>query len=133
MKSRPSGDSGAQVDTPTLTVQAPEPLGLVPDVAGFFVVHPDARRKCLVVEHYTTAGGLGCAIEDRTPAALWNAVIERHLVSRLDHAVCLGVNSPRPSEACRQAKPTRRTVLRATYVRHQQTTPAPAAVLMKHV
>jgi hypothetical protein len=90
MKSRPSEDSEAQVNTPTLTVQAPEPLGLVPDVAGFFVVYPDAWRKCLVVEHYTTAGGLDCVIEGRTPAALWNAVIARHLVSRLDHAACLG-------------------------------------------
>jgi tetrahydromethanopterin S-methyltransferase subunit A len=78
------------VDTGVVTVQAIEPQRLMPDAAGFFVVYPDSHRQLLIVEHYTTAGGLDCVIEGRTSAAVYSAAIERQLVSRLDHAAYLG-------------------------------------------
>ena len=71
-------------------VQADEPGRLVLDRAGFFVVYPDPTREALVVEHYTDDGVLDCIIEGRTPAAVYATVIERELLTRLDHAAYLG-------------------------------------------
>lgn len=43
-----------------------------------------------MLEHYTNAGVLDCVIEGSSPAALYSQVIERKLISRLDHAAYLG-------------------------------------------
>lgn len=71
-------------------VEAAEPQRLVSDPAGFFVVYPDSPRRRLVVEHYTNDGVLGRVIEGPTPAAVAAAIIERELITRLDHAAYLG-------------------------------------------
>jgi tetrahydromethanopterin S-methyltransferase subunit A len=71
-------------------ISAAEPRRLVTDPAGFFVVYPDAPRQRLVVEHYTAAGVLDSIIAGSTPAAVWTEVIERGLLTRLDHAAYLG-------------------------------------------
>ena len=71
-------------------IEATEPQRLVSDPAGFFVVYPDSPRRRLVVEHYTNDGVLECVIEGPTPAAIVAAIIERNLITRLDHAAYLG-------------------------------------------
>lgn len=72
------------------TVQAQEPARLTLDKAGYVVVYPDALRTRLVVEHYTNQGILNCVLEGYTPAALYATLIERGLVTRLDHAAYIG-------------------------------------------
>ena len=71
-------------------VHATEPDRLVSDPSGFFVVYPDAVRRRLVVEHYANAGVLDCVVEGPTPAAVYTEIINRELLSRLDHAAYLG-------------------------------------------
>jgi tetrahydromethanopterin S-methyltransferase subunit A len=71
-------------------IEAGEPQRLISDPAGFFVVYPDSPRRRLVVEHYTNDGVLGCVIEGSTPAAVAAAIIDRGLITRLDHAAYLG-------------------------------------------
>lgn len=71
-------------------ITAVEPKRLVSDPAGFFVVYPDSCRRRLVVEHYTNDGVLGCIIEGSTPGALVATIVDRGLMTRLDHAAYLG-------------------------------------------
>lgn len=71
-------------------IQASEPKTLTLDKAGYFVVYPLARAKRLVLEHYTNQGVLNCVLEGTSTGALYNAAIERQLVTRLDHAAYLG-------------------------------------------
>ena len=71
-------------------VHASEPDRLVSDPAGFVVVYPDAGRRRLVVEHYSNAGVLDCVVEGATPGAVYTEIINRKLLSRLDHAAYLG-------------------------------------------
>ena len=80
----------AVADAGVLEVEAAEPRKLHSDPAGFFVVYPDSPRRRMVVEHYSNDGVLGCVIEGATPAAVAAAIIERGLVTRLDHAAYLG-------------------------------------------
>ncbi len=89
-ESDPRPFAEAPIDGGIKTVQAAEPQHLVYDPAGFFVVYPDARRRQLTLEHYTTGSVLDCVIEGATPAAVAAAAIERNLVGRLDHAAYLG-------------------------------------------
>lgn len=76
--------------TPVKRIHAHEPAGLTLDKAGYFVVYPDARRKQLVVEHYTNQGVLNCVLEGASTGALYSEAIERRLLTRLDHAAYLG-------------------------------------------
>jgi tetrahydromethanopterin S-methyltransferase subunit A len=86
----PGPFEGAPSDVRIETVEAKEPRRLIPDPAGFFVVYPEAPRRCLTVEHYTKDGVLDSMIEGKTPSAVYGEIIERKLVSRLDHAAYLG-------------------------------------------
>jgi tetrahydromethanopterin S-methyltransferase subunit A len=81
-------DHLADVEVPVVAAQ--EPLRLVPDPAGFFVVYPDGPRRRVILEHYSTDGVLDCVIEGESPSALYATAIERGLLSRLDHAAYLG-------------------------------------------
>ncbi|MDH3603480.1 MAG: DUF4346 domain-containing protein [Candidatus Tectomicrobia bacterium] len=90
MARNPSPFDGSPVDPRVTTVRATEPQRLVPDAVGFFVVYPDIRHRQLIVEHYTTDGVLDCVIEGCTPAAVSREIIDRRLISRLDHAAYLG-------------------------------------------
>jgi tetrahydromethanopterin S-methyltransferase subunit A len=90
-QARNPGAFAESVGESTITaVQARDPDRLIPDPAGFFVVYPDARRGCLVVEHYTAAAVLDCIIEGTSPTAIASEAIERGLLTRLDHAAYLG-------------------------------------------
>jgi tetrahydromethanopterin S-methyltransferase subunit A len=71
-------------------IMTAEPKRLIPDPAGFFVVYPEQARRRLVVEHYTNAGVLDCVLEGGSPSALYGEIVERKLISRLDHASYLG-------------------------------------------
>jgi tetrahydromethanopterin S-methyltransferase subunit A len=82
-------------------ISAADAHHLVPDPAGFFVVYPDAVRQRLAVEHYTVAGVLDCIIVGRTPAAVCAEVVERHLLTRLDHAAYLGRELARAERSLR--------------------------------
>lgn len=96
---------GALVDAGVETVPAEEPSRLVPDPSGFFVVYPDASRRKLELEHYTTAGVLDCVLEGGTPAALYATAIERKLISRLDHAAYLGRELARAEQSMKTGEP----------------------------
>lgn len=86
----PGPFDGAPEDVRVELIRAREPGRTIPDPAGYLVVYPDAARRLLIVEHYTKAGLLDCVIEGTTPAELYPTVIERGLITRLDHAAYLG-------------------------------------------
>lgn len=71
-------------------VQGHIPEKMVSDPAGYFVVYPDRARKRLLLEHYQNNGVLDILIEGSTASELYFPVIERGLISRLDHAAYLG-------------------------------------------
>jgi tetrahydromethanopterin S-methyltransferase subunit A len=79
-------DPGPYAGTPQgrsiAMLQATEPGRLTLDPAGYFVIYPDTRKPCIVVEHYTTAGLLDCVIEGNAAGALSTTVIARHLLTR---------------------------------------------------
>ena len=66
------------------------PKKTVPDPKGYFVIYVDRRRMRLAMEHYHNDGTLNLIIEGTSAAELYTPVIEKDLVSRLDHAAYLG-------------------------------------------
>jgi len=78
--------SGVSVES----VRARESQFYESDPVGFFVVYPDRRTSELVVEHYTNAGVLDCVVTGPSATAVYAEVVERKLVSQLDHAAYLG-------------------------------------------
>ena len=86
----PGPFEGARLESAVKTVWSEEPKRLIPDPAGFFVVYPESHRRLLTVEHYTKEGVLDCVLEGRTPGAISAEVIDRGLITRLDHAAYLG-------------------------------------------
>ena len=86
----PGAFEEAPIDVRVPIVRAREPARLIQDPAGYCVVYPDSRRRSIRVEHFQNNGLLDCVIEGPTPAAVYAALIERKLVSRLDHAAYLG-------------------------------------------
>ncbi len=101
----PGPFEGAPADSGVAAVVAHEPERLISDPAGFFVIYPERRRGLIVVEHYTNAAVLDCVIEAGTPAAASATLIERGLVSRLDHAAYLGRELGRAEHALLRGTP----------------------------
>ena len=95
----PGPYSGAPQEINIPVVQAGEPGRLTLDPAGYFVLYPDTRKHCLVVEHYTNSGLLDYVIEGNSAGALYTTVIERHLLTRLDHAAYFGRELARAEHA----------------------------------
>ena len=60
------------------------------DPAGYVVVYPGRAKRLLRAEHFSNDGVLDCAVEGLTPASVIAALIERGMVTRLDHAAYLG-------------------------------------------
>lgn len=60
------------------------------DRAGFLIIHPKPEADWILVEHYENAGKPTCVIEGSDPAVICAELIERGLVSQLDHAAYLG-------------------------------------------
>ena len=96
---------GAPRANPIEPIGVSEPLRLVPDPAGYFVIYPDARRGVISVEHFTNAGVLTSVVEGKTPAALYAGIIDRGLVSRLDHAAYLGRELARAERSLETGEP----------------------------
>jgi tetrahydromethanopterin S-methyltransferase subunit A len=97
----PGPFEGAPVKLPVETIRANEPRHLIPDPAGYFVIYPRARDRCLMLEHYTKAGVLTCVIQGNSSIALYSAAVERGLLTRLDHAAYLGRELARAEHALR--------------------------------
>lgn len=95
----------ALVESAAETVWSREPTRLVPDAAGFVVVYPETRRQILIAEHYTKEGVLDCVVEGQTPAAVSAELIERRLVTRLDHAAYLGRELARAERSMQTGEP----------------------------
>ncbi len=66
------------------------PDRMIPDPAGYFVIYVDRDRGVLTLEHYTNEGMLDALFDGSSAAELYTPAIERHFVSRLDHAAYLG-------------------------------------------
>src|SRR6266508_1849585 len=60
------------------------------DKAGFFIIHSKPEADWLIVEHYKNSGEPTYVIEGTDPAAICAEIINRGLVSQLDHAAYLG-------------------------------------------
>lgn len=101
----PGRFDGAPKGVAVPIVRAVEPERLVPDPAGYFVVYPDRARSLLLVEHYTNAGVLDATIEGATPTSIYATIIERNLISRLDHAAYLGRELARAAHALTSGEP----------------------------
>lgn len=87
----PGPVSGMLPDTPSISMEtARAPQRLVLDPAGYFVVYPDPVHKQITLEHYTNKGVLDRVFTAADPAALYATVIDKQLISRLDHAAYLG-------------------------------------------
>jgi tetrahydromethanopterin S-methyltransferase subunit A len=71
-------------------IRAKAPKCLQLDRAGFFVVLPQPRKGLIVCEHYENSGRLAHVIEGRQAALIAATVVERGLVTQLDHAAYLG-------------------------------------------
>ena len=85
--------------------RAVPPASLTLDPAGYFIVFPEHRRKTLILEHYTNQGVLGAVFEGDSPAALYSTVIQKGLLSRLDHAAYLGGELARAERALETGEP----------------------------
>lgn len=98
----PGPDEEAAVDTYRVPViHAMEPQRLISDPAGYLVLYPDRRSNRLVLEHYSNAGVMANVFDGATSTALYSAVIEAGVISRLDHAAYLGRELARAEAALR--------------------------------
>lgn len=68
--------------------EAPKQLRL--DRAGFFIILPQPQRGLILCEHYENNGRLAHVIQGRRAALIAATVVERELVTQLDHAAYLG-------------------------------------------
>ena len=66
------------------------PVKLQLDRAGFLIIHPKPEANWIFVEHYKNTGEPTCVVEGFDPARLCAELIQRGLVSQLDHAAYLG-------------------------------------------
>ena len=71
-------------------IHAEAPTQLCLDRAGFFIVLPQPRKGAIVCEHYENSGRLAHVIEGRRAAFIAATIVERGLVTQLDHAAYLG-------------------------------------------
>jgi len=98
--SDPGPIADATGDIVPLTIETvTEPERLVLDPKGYFIVYPDRVKNQLVLEHYSNKGVLGRMFAATSPAAVYAAVIEAGLISRLDHAAYLGRELSRAEHA----------------------------------
>jgi tetrahydromethanopterin S-methyltransferase subunit A len=66
------------------------PRHMTADPQGYVVIYVDRARDSLIAEHYSTEGLIDAVIEGHAAQELYFPLIERGLISRLDHAVYLG-------------------------------------------
>jgi len=58
--------------------------------AGFFVILPNRTTGNIICEHYGNDGCLAHVIEVKEAALIAATVVERGMITRLDHAAYLG-------------------------------------------
>lgn len=75
------------------------PERMVSDPAGYFVIYADRARKTISTEHYRNDGLLDAIVEGGTAAELYVPIIDKGLISRLDHAAYLGRELARAERA----------------------------------
>ena len=71
----------------------------IADPAGYLIVHADAVRQLLVIEHYRNDGLLTAVIEAASATDGYTSVLAAGLISRLDHAAYLGRELARAEHA----------------------------------
>lgn len=71
-------------------IRARAPKRLQLDRAGFFIVLPQPQKGIIICEHYENNGRLAHIIEGQRAALIAATVVERGLVTQLDHAAYLG-------------------------------------------
>lgn len=87
----PGPVSTALPDIPSIPVEtAITAQHLRLDPAGYFVVYPEQTHHRIMLEHYSNKGVLDRVFSASDPAALYTTVIDKGLISRLDHAAYLG-------------------------------------------
>ncbi len=89
----------------TQAIAGAVPERMIPDRAGYFVVFIDRVGSRLNVEHYQNNGVLTTIIEGHSAAEVYMTVIERGLLTRLDHAAYLGRELARAEHALQSAEP----------------------------
>ena len=62
----------------------------IPDPAGFVVIHTDHKNGKIVAEHYNYKRQIKVRVTGEDAESLCHTLVERDLVSRLDHAAYLG-------------------------------------------
>jgi tetrahydromethanopterin S-methyltransferase subunit A len=85
---RPSASDEIASRVGRIQARAPKTLRL--DKAGFFIVLPQAATGLIICEHYENSGRLAHVIEGRQAAVIAATVVEKGLVTQLDHAAYLG-------------------------------------------
>lgn len=88
LKPGPMADDVIAEGVPHYVTEGPVKLQL--DRAGFLIIHPKPKANWIFVEHYENTGEPTCVVEGSDPARLCAELIERGLVSQLDHAAYLG-------------------------------------------
>ena len=71
-------------------IRARNPEKLKLDPAGFFIVIPNYETGEIVCEHYENNGRLAHVVEGKKAPQIASTVVERGLITRLDHAAYLG-------------------------------------------
>lgn len=71
-----------------IKAMAPEKLKL--DRTGFFIIIPNPESGLIICEHYENNGSLAHVVEGRKAALIASTIVERGLITQLDHAVYLG-------------------------------------------
>lgn len=95
--------AGASVATiAKIKALPPGPLKLDPN--GYFIIFPEVAKKTITVEHYHNSGVLNCIVEGDAIADIYTTILEKGLVSRLDHACYLGKELARAEESLRGGK-----------------------------
>lgn len=81
-------DATAITDTPPIEADPTDPVEM--DPAGYFVVIPRPEEGTIVCEHYDYRHTQQHVVEGASAEDIYRELIERDLVSRLDHAAYLG-------------------------------------------
>jgi tetrahydromethanopterin S-methyltransferase subunit A len=71
-------------------IQAEAPKQLRLDRAGFLIILPQPQRGLILCEHYEDNGRLAHVIQGRRADLIAATIVERGLVTQLDHAAYLG-------------------------------------------
>lgn len=93
----PAEDFQSNRAVPVISGRVPQRM--VSDPNGYFVVFLDRAHNMLSLEHYTNGGVLDIIVEGRTASEIYFPVIDRGLISRLDHAAYLGRELARAEHA----------------------------------